>query len=377
MGLFRTVGYGGDTGGIKDIEKSELVLIIGSNTSESHPVLATRIKRSHKLGKQKLIVADIRKHEMADRSDLFIQPAPGSDMIWLSAVTKYIVDQGWTDKDFIKNRVNGMAEYIKTLEPYTMEYAEKVTGVAKEDLITLAEAIHEAGSVASLWAMGVTQHGGGSDTSTAISNLMLITGNYGKPGTGTYPLRGHNNVQGASDFGSMPDRMPGYEKVTDKKVRTKYENVWGAKLPENPGLNNHEMVEGIHAGTLRAMYLKGEDMGLVDSNINHVHEAFEKLDFFVVQDIFLSRTAEFADVVLPASPSFEKEGTFTNTERRIQRLYQVFEPLGESKPDWQIIMNVANSLGAGWNYEHPSEIMDEAAKLSPLYAGVITAVGRL
>ncbi|MEV5035764.1 formate dehydrogenase subunit alpha [Peribacillus frigoritolerans] len=370
LGLFRTVGYGGDTGGIKDIENSELVLIIGSNTSESHPVLATRIKRSHKLGKQKLIVADIRKHEMADRSDLFIQPAPGSDMIWLSAVTKYIVDKGWTDKDFIKNRVNGMEEYIKTLEPYTMDYAEKVTGVAKEDLITLAKAIHEAGSVAALWAMGVTQHGGGSDTSTAISNLLLITGNYGKPGTGTYPLRGHNNVQGASDFGSMPDRLPGYEKVTDEKVRAKYENIWGTKIPENPGLNNHEMVEGIHSGTIKAMYLKGEDMGLVDSNINHVHEAFEKLDFFVVQDIFLSRTAEFADVVLPASPSFEKEGTFTNTERRIQRLYQVFEPLGDSKPDWQIIMNVANSLGAGWLYRHPSDIMEEAAKLSPLYAGV-------
>lgn len=212
---------------------------------------------------------------MADRSDLFIQPAPGSDMIWLSAVTKYIVDNGWTDKDFIKNRVNGMEEYIKTLEPYTMEYAEKVTGVAKGDLITLAKAIHEAGSVAALWAMGVTQHGGGSDTSTAISNLLLITGNYGKPGTGTYPLRGHNNVQGASDFGSMPDSLPGYEKVTDEKVRAKYENIWGAKIPENPGFNNHEMVEGIHSGTIKAMYLKGEDMGLVDSNINHVHEAFE------------------------------------------------------------------------------------------------------
>jgi formate dehydrogenase major subunit len=173
--------------------------------------------------------------------------------------------------------------------------------------------IHEAGSVCALWAMGVTQHIGGSDTSTAISNLLLVTGNYGKPGAGSYPLRGHNNVQGASDFGSMPDSFPGYEKVTDEKARKKYEQGWGTDLPQEIGMTNHEMIEGIHSGKLKSMYLKGEEMGLVDSNINHVHAAFEKLDFFVVQDIFLSRTAEFADVVLPASPSLEKEGTFTNT----------------------------------------------------------------
>jgi formate dehydrogenase major subunit len=251
-----------------------------------------------------------------------------------------------------------------------LEYAEKSTGLSQEELIKIAETIHLSKSVCILWAMGVTQHTGGSDTSTAISNLLLVTGNYGRPGVGSYPLRGHNNVQGASDFGSMPDRLPSYEKVSDEKVRAKYEKVWGVKIPEEPGLNNHEMVAGIHEGYVKAMYLKGEDMGIVDSNINHVHAAYEKLDFFVVQDIFFTRTAEFADVVLPASPSLEKEGTFTNTERRIQRLYQVLEPLGESKPDWQIIQEIANRLGAGWNYTHPSDIMDEAAQLAPLFAGV-------
>jgi formate dehydrogenase major subunit len=177
-------------------------------------------------------------------------------------------------------------------------------------------------------------------------------------------------VQGASDFGSMPDRLPSYEKITDPAVRAKYEKGWGVKLPEQPGLNNHEMVAGIHAGSVRAMYLKGEEMGIVDSNLNYVHAAYEKLDFFVVQDLFLSKTAEYADVVLPASPSLEKEGTFTNTERRIQRLYQVLEPLGDSKPDWKIIMEVANKLGAGWDYKHPGDIMEEAAMLAPLFAGV-------
>ncbi|WNB93881.1 formate dehydrogenase subunit alpha [Bacillus sp. NEB1478] len=370
MGLFRTVGHGGDSGSIKDIEKSELIIVIGSNTSESHPVLATRIKRSHKLHNQKLIVADLRKHEMADRADLFIQPRAGSDLVWLSAVTKYILDKGWADHEFLSKHVNGLKEFTQNLEKFTLEYAEATTGLSQESMIHIAETISKSKSVCILWAMGVTQHMGGSDTSTAISNLLLVTGNYGRPGVGSYPLRGHNNVQGASDFGSMPDRLPSYEKVADEKVRAKYEQAWGVKIPEEPGLNNHEMVQGIMDGNVKAMYLKGEDMGIVDSNINHVHAAYEKLDFFVVQDLFLTRTAEFADVVLPASPSLEKEGTFTNTERRIQRLYQVLEPLGDSKPDWKIIQEIANRLGAGWNYTHPSDIMAEAAQLAPLFAGV-------
>ncbi|AXF56978.1 formate dehydrogenase subunit alpha [Salicibibacter kimchii] len=370
MGLWRTVGYGGDSGQITDIEKAELVIITGSNTAEAHPVLATRVKRAQKLHGQKVIVADLRKHEMADRADRFVQPAGGTDLVWISAVTKYIIDQDWHDQAFLDTHVNGLKDYIKSLEPYTLDYAENVTGLTKEEMIEIATSIYEADTTCFLWAMGITQHGGGSDTSTAISNLMLITGNYMKPGAGTYPLRGHNNVQGASDFGSMPDRFPGYEFVTDKDVRARYEKGWGVDLPAHAGLNNHEMVDAIHDGTLNVLYLKGEEMGIVDSNANYVQQALEKLDFFVVQDIFFSKTAEFADVVLPASPSFEKDGTFTNTERRFQRLYEVFEPLGESKPDWLIIKEIANRMGANWDFEHPSEIMDEAASLAPMFAGV-------
>jgi formate dehydrogenase major subunit len=370
VGLHRTVGYGGDAGSIKDIAKAGLVIIIGSNTSEAHPVLATRVKRSQKLNGQKLIVADLREHEMAARADLFIHPNAGSDLVWLSAITKYMIDKGWADEEFLQNHVNGMKEYRASLEPYTLGYAEEATGLSKEQLMKIAEMIHESDGTAILWAMGVTQHLGGSDTSTAISNLLLVTGNYGRPGAGAYPLRGHNNVQGAGDFGSSPDSYPGYQWVDDPEVREKFEGAWGVELSPEIGINNHEMIEGIHEGTVKAMYVKGEEMGLVDSNINHVHAAYEKLDFFVVQDIFFSRTAQYADVVLPASPSLEKEGTFTNTERRIQRLYQVFEPTGESKPDWQIIQAVANRLGAGWDYRHPSDIMEEAAMLMPIYSGV-------
>ncbi|WP_155922236.1 formate dehydrogenase subunit alpha [Bacillus sp. EB01] len=369
-GLFRTVGYGGDAGSITDIGMSELVLIVGSNTSEAHPVLSTRVKRAHKLKGQKLIVADLRKHEMADRADLFFRPKAGTDLVWLSAVTKYIFDMDWADEEFLKNHVNNVQEFYESLKPYTLGYAEEVTGVPKETLIQVAGMFAEAKTACILWAMGVTQHVGGSDTSTAISNLLLVTGNYMKPGAGAYPLRGHNNVQGAGDMGAAPNVYPGYQQVDDQHVRAKFEKAWGVKLNPNAGINNHDMIEAIHHGEVKAMYIKGEEMGLVDSNINHVHAAFEKLDFFVVQDVFFSRTAQFADVVLPASPSFEKEGTFTNTERRIQRLYKVLEPLGESKPDWEIIQLVANRLGANWNYTHPSEIMNEIAMLTPLYAGV-------
>jgi formate dehydrogenase major subunit len=369
-GLMRTVGIGGDSGTIRDIEQSELVMVVGANPAESHPVLATRVKRSHKLHGQKLIVADIRKNELAERADLFIHPEPSSDLIWLSAVTKYIIDQGWEDKEFLKNRVNGVDEYIQSLEKFTLSYAEEKTGLTQAELIKTAEMIHEAKSVCILFAMGITQHMGATDTSTAIANLLLITGNFGRPGTGAFPLRGHNNVQGACDFGTMPNWFPGYEPVQDDEIRSRYENAWGVTLPKEPGYNNHQMIEGVQNGKIKAFYLFGEDMALVDSNSNHVEAEFENLEFFVVQEMFFSRTSQYADVILPAAPSLEKDGTFTNTERRIQRFYKVFEPLGDSKPDWEIIQEVANRLGANWNYQHPGEIMAEAASLSPSFAGV-------
>ncbi|MDC3417355.1 formate dehydrogenase subunit alpha [Aquibacillus salsiterrae] len=369
-GLMRTVGIGGDSGTIEDIKQAELIIVVGANPAESHPVLATRVKRAHKLNDQKLLVADLRRNELADRADLHIHPKPGTDLVWIAAVTKYILDQGWEAKQFLAERVNNITEFKQSIAKFTLDYAEKVTGLSKEMIIKVATMIHESDGTCVLWAMGVTQHLGGTDTSTAISNLLLVTGNYGRPGAGAFPLRGHNNVQGASDFGTMPNWLPGYEPVENDEVRGRYERAWGTSIPKQPGLNNHQIVEAITDGRVKGMYLFGEEMALVDSNINYVHEAFEKLDFFVVQDIFFSKTAQFADVVLPAAPSLEKEGTFTNTERRIQRFYQVLEPLGDCKPDWEIFRDFANKLGANWKYEHPSEIMAEAAKLAPIFSGV-------
>jgi formate dehydrogenase major subunit len=369
-GLFRTVGYGGDSGSIRDIENAGLVLIIGSNTAEAHPVAATRIKQAHKLRGQKLVVADLRKHEMAERADLFFQPKPGTDLTWLCAITRYILDNGLENTEFLDQWVNGLDEYYKSLEPFTLEFAAKSCGLTVELLKQVARMIVEANGVCILWAMGITQHSMGSDSSTAISNLLLVTGNYMRTGTGAYPLRGHNNVQGAGDHGAHPENLTGYQKVHDPEVRARFEAAWKVSLPSSKGLDNFQMIEAIHAGKLKAMYLFGEEIALVDGNSNNVDSALAKLEFFVVQDVFFSKTCQFANVIFPASPSLEKEGTFTNTERRIQRLYQVFEPLEGSRPDWRIIQGLANHLGAKWNYQHPSEIYQEIASLTPLFAGV-------
>ncbi len=370
VGLWRTVGIGGDSGSITDLEKAGLVIVVGSNTAESHPVIATRIKRAHKSGGKRLIVADLRRHEMAERADIFIHPNPGSDIAWLSAVTKYIIDTGRHDADFIESHVDNFDDYYASLAPFDLESTSKLTGISVEELKAVAEEIVAADGVAICWAMGVTQHNGGSDTSTAISNLLLVTGNYAREGAGSYPLRGHNNVQGASDFGAMPDRFAGYEFVSDDAIRAKWSTGWKAELPVDKGLDNHEMVDAIYKGSLKGLYLMGEDMGLVDANALHVQGAFERLDLFVVQDIFFSKTAQFADVILPASPSLEKDGTFTNTERRIQRLYAALEPLGDSRPDYIWTIAIANALGAGWRYESPADVMAEAASLAEIFSGV-------
>ena len=370
MGLNRTVGYGGDTGSIADIETAGLVFIVGANPAENHPVLATRIKRSHKFRGQRLIVADLRKHEMAERADIFFRPNPSTDAVWMNGVAKYILDNKLHKPEFIEQWVNHFDEYAKSLENYTLEYTEQITGVPAATLITVANEVAAADGVCILFAMGVTQHCGGSDTATALSNLLLLTGNYMRPGAGAYPLRGHNNVQGASDFGSMPNVFPGYQKVDDEAIRAKFEAGWGVSLPTSTGKDNRQMIEAIHEGSLRTLYIKGEDTITSDSNAAYVASALSKLELLVVQDINFSETCRYADVVLPAAPSLEKDGTFTNTERRIQRFYKALDPLGDSKPDWEILQLIANRMGANWKYKHPSEVMAEVASLTPMFAGV-------
>ncbi|GAB3248618.1 formate dehydrogenase subunit alpha [Alteromonas gracilis] len=370
QGLWRTVGYGGDSGSISDLERASMVLMVGTNTAASHPVIAARLRRAQKHNGQVHVVADLRRHTMAQRADVFLKPAPGTDLIWLSAVTRHILDEGWADTDFLAEHVNGLEEFTASLAPFTLEYAEERTGIPADTLRDLARDVAAAESVAACWAMGVTQHSMGSDTSTAISNLLLVTGNYMRPGTGAYPLRGHNNVQGCSDFGSINSFYPGYQPVSDPEVAARFAQAYGRELSLEPGLDNHDMIDAVHAGSLKAMFVVGEEISLVDANINYVQEALAALELLVVSELFFSRTCEFADVVLPAAASLEKDGTFSNTERRIQRLNRAMDPIGDSKPDWVILQDLASRMGQQWGYTHPSEIMDEAAALAPLFAGV-------
>ncbi len=371
-GLFRTVGYGGDSGSIHDIESAEVVVLVGTNTAENHPVIASRIKAAHKLRGQKLIVVDPRRNEMAERADIHLRVNPSTDVAWASALSRYMFDHELADVEFLDKWVNQVDEYRASLEPFTMAFAAELTGVPEQQLADAAEMIGRAGSVCLLWAMGITQHSHGSDASTALSNLLLVTGNYGRHGTGGYPMRGHNNVQGASDFGSLKNKYPGYEDVDDHEVRARWARGWGVEpeqLSDQVGLDNFEMV--LAAGEdVKAMYIIGEETAVSDSNAQGTHEHFSKLDFMVVQDMFVSTTAEFADVILPACASVEKEGTFVNTERRIQRFYQVMEPLGDSRSDWRILTDLAARMGHDWGYRHPSEIMAEVAGICSMFAGV-------
>ena len=368
-GLFRTVGMGADAGSMDDIEQADLVMTIGSNAAEAHPVLAGRVKRSQKLRGAKLLVVDVRRHELAERADLFLSPRPGSDLVLLNAVARYIIDQGWEDRKFIEERTVQFEEFRAALAPYTLEFAEEVTGLPGADLVRMAEMFHAARSACILWAMGVTQHQNGSDTSTAICNLLLVTGNFGRPATGGYPLRGHCNVQGVSDFGCLPTFLPGYQKIGDPEARARIEAEWGAPLPTTPGLTSTEMVDAALDGRLRALYILGEDKLLADANEAKVAKSFEALELLVVQDLFLTRTAEHADFVLPAAASLEKEGTFVSTERRLQRLYRAFPPLGESRPDGDIVLALARRLGAAWATADPKQVLEEVARVTPVFAG--------
>lgn len=372
-GLFRTVGYGGDAGTIDDLQQAELVIIVGSNTAENHPVIASRLKAAKKHRGQKWLVVDPRRHEMAERADLHLRIHPGSDLVWASAMARYMFDHGYDDAAFLAERVNQVDAYRQSLTPFTLDYAAQITGIQEETLREAAELIGKAGSVCIMWAMGITQHSHGADTSTALSNLLLVTGNYGRPGTGGYPMRGHNNVQGASDFGCLKNFYPGYESVSDPQIREKWAKAWGVpaeRLSLNVGQDNFMMVELARKEVIRAMYVIGEETAFSDADAENVHQGFTNLDFLVVQDLFLSRTAQFADVVLPGCPSVEKEGSFVNTERRIQRFYPVMEPLGDSRPDWWILTQLAARMGHDWGYQHPQEIMAEVAGIAESFAGV-------
>ncbi len=371
-GLAASFGSGAMTNSIPDLEEADCILIVGSNTTEQHPIIGSRLLRAHEERASKLIVADPRRIQMALHADLWLRQRPGSDVAWLNGMMNIIINEGLADDEFISNRTEGFQEVKEVVAKYTPDVVEEISGIPQEELQQAARMYGQAERAAIVYAMGITQHSNGVDHVKACANLAMITGNLGRPGTGVNPLRGQNNVQGACDVGALVNVYPGYQAVVNPELRQKFEEAWGVMgLPDKVGLTVTEMIDSAEGGEVKAMYIMGENPVLSDPDSNHVLKAFQDLDFLVVQDIFLTETAQLADVVLPGCTYAERDGTFTGTDRRIQLLRQAIRPVGDSKADWLIICELARRMGAsGFDYESPAQIMDEIAGLTPIYGGV-------
>jgi len=370
VGLGKTFGSGAMTNSIGELEDADCIFVIGSNTTEQHPLIARYIMRARAKG-AKLIVADPRLIPLTQFADYHLRQRPGTDVALLNGLMNVILKEGWEDKKFINERTEGFAELKEVVKKYTPEEVEKITGIPKELIMEAARIYAQAKSASIVYSMGITQHTTGVDNVVSCSNLALLTGNVGRPSTGVNPLRGQSNVQGACDMGALPNVYSGYQSVADENIRAKFEKAWNTELPSQPGLTVVEMINEAAKGNLKAIYIMGENPMLSDPDINHVKKALENLEFLVVQDIFLTETAQLADMVLPGTSYAERDGTFTATDRRVQRIRKAIEPRGESKPDWQIICELARKMGSpGFEYSSPAEIMDEIASVTPIYGGI-------
>jgi formate dehydrogenase alpha subunit len=358
------------TNSIKDIHEADVIFIIGSNTTEAHPVLALEVVKALRAGST-LIVADPRRIDLARKAHLYLPLKPGTNVALLNGMMRHIIDNGWEDKAFIEERTENYEQFRETVMKTTVEEAAEICGVPADDIRKAAETYATADKSNILYAMGITQHSTGTNNVLSIANLAMLTGNIGRPGTGVNPLRGQSNVQGACDMGGLPDVFSGYQKVDNPDLIAKMEEAWGVTLADRvKGKTVMEMMHAVEEGEIRAMYIMGENPILSDPDQHHVEETLKGLEFLVVQDIFLTETAEYADVVLPGTSNFEKDGTFTNTERRIQRVRKAVEPKGEIRGDWAIVQDIANRMGAGWDYSSSEGIMAEIATVTPQYGGV-------
>jgi len=374
------------TNSMDEIEETDLILITGSNTAESHPIIGRMVKRAVDRRRAKLIVIDPRKVEMVKFATLWLRPRPGTDVAWINGLLHVIIEEGLWDEEYVGERTEGFAEMRAAVARYTPETVQELTGIPANDLRRAARMYAQAPRAMILYAMGITQHTSGTDNVKSLANLAMLCGNVGIEGGGVNPLRGQNNVQGACDMGALPNVLPGYQKVSDETVLSRFQQGWatGVRLSNRVGMAMTEMFPAILEGKLKAMLIMGENPVLSDANSSHVKKALEALDLLVVQDIFLTETAQLADVVLPAATFAEKDGTFTNTERRVQRVRKALDPPGEAKADREIICALAERASpnggtqppqradghALWTYDTAAEIFDELAALTPSYAGM-------
>ncbi len=357
------------TNSVAELENSDCIFVIGSNTTSSHPLVATRIFRAKQKG-ARLIVADPRKIHLALMADTYVRQNLGTDVALINGIIHVILERGWQDQGFVEERTEGIEELKKTIQSYTPEKVSEITGVSAEDIVKIAEDFGTADAASIVYCMGITQHVTGVDNVKSLANLAMLTGNVGKESTGVNPLRGQNNVQGACDMGGLPNVYPGYQAVTMPDNQKKFESRWSASLSDQVGRTVSDMLSGLSDGSLKALYVMGENPMLSDPDTAHVEEALKAAELLVVQDIFFTPTAELAHVVLPGSSFAEKDGTFTNTERRVMRVRKAIEPVGDSRPDWQIIQEISNRLGYAMAYDSPEAIMNEIAEVTPSYGGI-------
>ncbi|MBV0925986.1 formate dehydrogenase subunit alpha [Halomicroarcula limicola] len=369
-GLARTYGYGAASVNMDDIESTDCYLITGSNTTEAHPVIGTRIKQNVRDGAD-LLVFDPREVQIAEYATQYSRVNPGYDAVWINGITRYIVENDLYDESFVEERTTGFEAVSEAVREFTPERVREVTGVPPEEIASAAETIAAADTCVFGWTLGLTEHSHGTENVMAMANLAAVTGNLGKPGAGVSPFRGQNNVQGGGgDMGPLPDSFPGYQDIADDEVRAKFEDAWDCDISPEYGYYTTQMFLEADEGNLRGMYIIGENSALSEPGVNHAEEVLENLEFLAVQDLFVTETAKYADVVLPACSFVEKTGTFTNTDRTVQKVNRVMEPKGDSRPDWRILQDLAGRMGRDWDYDSTAEIMEEVNSLTPLYGGV-------
>src|ERR671921_481771 len=364
--LFEGVGSGAVSTTYGDIINADVAILAGTNTTANHPVASSFFKQARRRG-TKVIVVDPRRERIADHADVYCQLKPGTDVAFYNGVMHEIVRLGLVDREFVASRTSNYGEVAKVVKEYTPERAAQITGVDADTIRLVARLWGEAAAGVIYWGMGISQHTTGTDNARCLIAMCSITGNVGRPGTGLHPLRGQNNVQGASDAGLIPMFYPNYQPVDAPGVRERFEEAWGVQLDPEKGLTVTEIVGSALQGGVKAMYMMGENPFLSDPNINKVRKALSTLEFLVVQDIFLTETAEFADVILPATTFLEKDGTYTNTDRRVQLGRKVMDPPGQARLDWEIVQDIARRIGLDWGYGGPSEVFDEMVALVPSY----------
>ena len=367
MGLGPSLGFSGTTSYLSDLEQSELILVIGAAPGSSAPAVGYAIKRAVKQRGVKLLLVDPRQTRLSLFAHLWLRPEVGTDVALINGLARVIIDEGLLDEAFVARRTDNFEAFEEGLKKYTLEYVEKTTGVKGQEIRAAARLYAEAGRAAIVYGTGITQRTGGMDGVGALANLALLTGNVGRKGGGIYALQRENNGQGACDMGTLPKFLPGYQSVTDAQARGKFEERWGVILPAEAGLTTLEIMEKVKKGKIKGMYIAGENPVLSFPNSKRITEILNSLDFLVVQDMFLTETAKLANVVLPAASFAEKAGTFTNFEGRVNRVREAIEPIGESLPDWEIILRLADKMGSPMPYSSLHDVMSEIEELVPSY----------